>query len=157
MAHDPYVSAVVHLDTVGEAGDAPAADPDEVAAQGAAVLAGAPAAPISQRHLASPRDIPVPPSANAAARVRGYFTSAGFEVHAPLGTSFSIGAARSRFETFFAVRLVIDEERLGAPMTVEGGGSDLPLPGLPEEIQRLAARISLPPPPDLLGQDHPIP
>ena len=151
MVEDAYVSAVVHLRPVGEAGDAPPVDdPTDVAAEGAAVLSGA-AAPVSQRRHAGPREVPVPPSASATARVRGYFTNAGFEVHAPMGETFSIGAGRSRFESFFAVRLLVDEERLGAPITTDQGGRDLPLAGLPEEIQRLVTAISLPEPPDIPG------
>lgn len=153
MPQDPYVSAVVHIAAVDDAGGAPPIDdPADVAAEGAAVLAGTPAmAPVSQRRFAAPREIPVPPSANAAARVRGYFTSAGFEVHAPFGSKFSIGAGRSRFESFFGVQLVIDEERIGAPMTTESGSSDIPLKELPDEVQRLVEAISLPAPPDFPG------
>ena len=151
MVEDAYVSVVVHLRPVGEAADAPPVDdPADVAAEGAAVLTGA-AAPVSQRRHAGPLEVPVPPSASSTARVRGYFTNAGFEVHAPFGETFSIGAGRSRFESFFAVRLVVDEERLGAPMTTKQGGQDLPLVGLPEEIQRLVTSISLPRPPELPG------
>lgn len=152
MPQDPYVSAVVHLAAGGEAGDpAPVDDPGDVAAEGAAVLAGTAPAPISQRRHAGPLEIPVPPSASSAARVRGYFTNAGFEVHAPLGAMFSIGAARSRVESFFGVRLVVDEERFGAPMTTESGSQDLPLGGLPDEVQRLVERIALPQPPQFPG------
>lgn len=153
MPQDPYVSAVVHIAAAAEGGDAPPVeDAAGVAAEGAAVLAGTPAvAPVSQRRFAAPREIPVPPSANAAARARGYFTSAGFEVHAPFGSMFSIGAGRSRFESFFGVQLVVDEERLGAPMTTESGARDLPLEDLPDEIQRLVERITLPAPPEIPG------
>lgn len=146
------MSAVVHLSAVADADEPAVDDPEDVAAQGAAVLAGTPTAPVSQRRRARPREIPVPPSGSPAARARTYFTSAGFEIHAPLGTMFSIGAARSRFESFFEARLVVDEEHLGAPMTTESGGRDLPLDGLPEEIQRLVERVSLPLPPVLPGQ-----
>jgi hypothetical protein len=135
---DPYVSAVVHLRAPEEASDesgqaSPVDDPADVQAEGAAVLAGTAPAPVSQRRFAGPLEIPVPPSASPVARVRGYFTSAGFEVHAPLGSMFSIGAGKSRFESFFGVRLVVDEERLGAPLTTESGERDLPTAGLPEE------------------------
>lgn len=149
---DPYVSAVVHLAGLADKGDQPPVDdPEGVAAQGAAVLAGGPTAPVSRQAEASPREIPVPSSPSAAARLRGYFTSAGFEVHAPFGTTLSIGAAQSRFESFFDTRLVVDEEQLGAPMTTESGGRELPLEGLPEEVQRVVERISLPLPPELPG------
>lgn len=152
MFQDPYVSAVVHLATVADEGDEPPVDdPEGVAAQGAAVLAGGPTAPVSRQSEASPREIPVPDSPSAAARVRGYFTSAGFEVHAPLGTTLSIGAHQSRFESFFGTRLVVDEEQLGAPVTTESGGRELPLEDLPEEVRRVVEKIALPLPPELPG------
>jgi hypothetical protein len=47
--------------------------------------------------------------------------------------------------------LVVDEERLGGPVTTEDGGRQLPLAPLPEEIQALVEDIILPVPPDLLG------
>ncbi|MBW3580086.1 MAG: hypothetical protein KY447_11175 [Actinobacteria bacterium] len=152
MARDPYVSAVVHLTATTESDDQPPVDdPDAVAAQGAAVLAGAQTAPISQWRHANPRQIPVPASGSPAARVRGYFTSAGFEVHAPLGRMFSIGAARSRFESFFETSLVVDEHRLGGVVTTESGAQDLPVQGLPEQIQQLVVKVSFPQPPELPG------
>lgn len=152
MAEDPYVSAVVHLATSGDDGDEPSVEErSDVGEQGEAILAGGSPAPVSQRRHADPQRIPVPDSGSSANRARGYFTSAGFEVHAPLGATFSIGAPRSRFEGFFASRLVIDEDRLGAPMTTESGAEDLPLERLPSEVRRLVGRIALPQPPDLPG------
>lgn len=152
MSEDPYVSAVVHLvDTSETDRSAPVGEGGDVAAEGAAVLAGTTAAPVSQRRFAGPLEIPVPPSPHPPTRVRGYFTSAGFEVHAPMGTMFSIGAGKARFEGFFGVELVVDEERLGAPMTTGSGERDLPLQGLPDEIRRVVERITLPLPPQLAG------
>ena len=37
----------------------------------------------------------------ATAQTKAFLTKAGFEVHAPFQTSFSIGAAKSLFEEFF--------------------------------------------------------
>jgi hypothetical protein len=83
----------------------------------------------------------------ATAQVKGWFTKAGFEVHAPFISSFSIGAKRSLFEETFGTHLVI-EEGLTSSVTLEGGGRDLDVERLPEEIRQLIKTISFIPPPD---------
>lgn len=83
----------------------------------------------------------------ATAQVKGWFTKAGFEVHAPFATSFSIGAKQSLFEEIFKTHLVIDEG-LTASVTLEGGGRELDKALLPEEVGELIKSITFIPPPD---------
>jgi hypothetical protein len=83
----------------------------------------------------------------ATAQVKGWFTKAGFEVHAPFISSFSIGAKQSLFEETFATRLILDEG-LTSSVTLEDGGRDLDVNRLPEEIRVLIKSISFVPPPD---------
>jgi hypothetical protein len=155
MESDPYLSAVVSLrrDSQPEPGEATVENPGGVGGEAAAILEGSsPTEESSSSRAVSPADVAVPAHGGAIARTKAYFTKAGFEVHAPLGALFSIGNRKSRFETFFGRALVIDEERLGGPVTTEDGGRQLPLEPLPEEIRDLIEEITLPDPPDLLGQ-----
>lgn len=149
MSSDPYVSAVVTLRT-GEEPDQPTvADPEGVAGEAAAVLeGGSPSPNIAARRHAAPTDIAVPQGGGHTAQIKGYFTNAAFEVHAPLGSVFSIGAPRSRFESFFGQKLVIEEGRLGSPVTTEDGGRALDLERLPAEVRDAVESILLPEPPD---------
>jgi hypothetical protein len=151
MSSDPYVSAVVTLrpDDQKRDDDATVADPERVASEAAAVLeGGAPAPNIAARRNARPADIAVPKGGGSTAQIKGYFTNAAFEVHAPLGAVFSIGAPRSRFESFFGQSLVIEEGRLGSPVTTEDGGRELPTEELPAEVRTAVESIMLPEPPD---------
>ena len=150
MQSDPYVSAVVTLrSNQGDGGgQAPAADPG-VASQAAAVLeGGSPSPNIASRRHATPGEISVPEGGDLTTRIKGYFTNAAFEVHAPLGPRFSIGAPRSRFESFFGQGLVIEEDRLGSPVTTEDGGRELTTEKFPAEVQNAVESILLPEPPD---------
>ena len=122
MATDPTVSAIVELE-----GAAPAAASD--------AEPGGAAGP--------PRDL-----ANIA-KTKSYFTNAGFEVHAPLGMSFSIAAKRSHFEDYFGQKLAIDEEDIFGAVTTEGGDAVLPLDPIPDDIRPMVRAVSFPPPPDL--------
>lgn len=153
MRSEPYVSAVVTLGAGDEGDDQPTVqDPEGVASQGAAVLSGgSPAPSVAGRRQADPADVNVPREGSPTARAKGYFTNAGFEVHAPLGATFSIGASRSRFERFFGQALVIDEERLGSPVTTEAGERALSTERLPAEVQDMVESILLPEPPSLPG------
>lgn len=150
MQSDPYVSAVVTLRSDQGDGGGEATEPDPgVASQGAAVLeGGSPTPNIAARRHAGPADISVPEGGGRTTRVKGYFTNAAFEVHAPLGSIFSIGAPRSRFESFFGQALVIDEGTLGSPVTTEDGGRELPTEKLPTEVRDAVESILLPEPPD---------
>lgn len=121
MATDPTVSAIVELE-----GAAPAAATD---ASGAAT--------------GPPRDLAT------IAKTKSYFTNAGFEVHAPLGMSFSIAAKRSHFEEYFGQKLAIEDEDLFGAVTTEGGDAVLPLDPIPDDIRPMVRAVSFPPPPDL--------
>src|SRR5215471_15797818 len=69
----------------------------------------------------------------ATAQVKGWFTKAGFEVHAPFATSFSIGAKQSLFEEVFGAKLHVDEG-LTAAVTLADGGRDLDTSHLPDDV-----------------------
>ena len=85
----------------------------------------------------------------AISKVKSHLTLAGFEVAAPLGTTFSITAARSHFERFFGDALVVDDEGLLRSVTTDAGGPDLSLVELPEEIPEQVESVSFVAPPDL--------
>lgn len=147
---DPWLSAVVEIRGGQEEATGQTADPDAVVAQAVGMLEGIlDAAPTPGQGQQRPGEVGIPRQGNPIARAKSYFTSAGFEVHAPLHTSFSIAGRRSLFETFFGDRLVVDEEVLGGSVTTEAGGSELALDRLPEEIRALVEKISFPPSPQL--------
>jgi len=79
--------------------------------------------------------------------VKTHFTQAGFEVHAPFNTSFSIAAKESVFEKFFGHKLLIDQETLLGTVTTESGSRDLPMDMLPDEVRPHVKAISFIPPP----------
>jgi hypothetical protein len=83
------------------------------------------------------------------AKVKAHFTQAGFEVHAPLRRSFSIGARRSKFEDYFGTRLVVEEEDLFGAVTTEDGKPELSLDPLPDDLRPLVQSVTFPPSPDL--------
>ncbi len=83
--------------------------------------------------------------------VKGHFTSAGFEVHAPFTGQFSIGGRRSLFEQYFGQRVLVDDSQLMRKVTTEDGGYDLPLEVLPDELRGLVKSICFQPPPDFAG------
>jgi hypothetical protein len=122
VATDPTVSAIVELE-----GAAPGAGSDA----GSGEAAG------------PPRDLAT------IAKTKSYFTTAGFEVHAPLGMSFSIAAKRSHFEEYFGQKLAIDDEDLFGAVTTEAGDAVLPLDPIPDDIRPMIRAVSFPPPPDL--------
>ena len=150
---DPFVSAVVQIraDAPEATGGPPAADPHGVVTAAAAVLEGVDmgAEGLGPSAQGEPGAADVPGQGSAVAKAKGYFTKAGFEVHAPVGTSFSIGGRRSQFEGFFGQRLRVDEERLFSPVTTADGGNQLPLDAVPEEVRAMVESVSFPPPPEL--------
>ncbi|MGH9178092.1 MAG: hypothetical protein ACRD0N_06015 [Acidimicrobiales bacterium] len=91
------------------------------------------------------REVKVPVAVAQVARAKQFFTSEGFEVHAPVGSTFSIGGKQSLFERFFDVALTVDENQLGNPVSLEDGSRTLVLDGLPEELQHLIADITFAP------------
>jgi hypothetical protein len=82
--------------------------------------------------------------------VKGHFTSAGFEVHAPLGSSFGIAGPKSQFEKTFDVILVVNDENLVTTVKTESGEMDLPLDLLPENISAVVESIRFIDPPPLV-------
>ncbi|MDP9070306.1 MAG: hypothetical protein M3N68_03285 [Actinomycetota bacterium] len=84
----------------------------------------------------------------AISKVKSHLTSAGFEVAAPLGRTFTIAAPRSRFEQFFGEPLVVDDEGFRRSITTEGGGRELSLDALPEELREKVESVSFLAPPE---------
>lgn len=89
-----------------------------------------------------PKEMRVPVAVAQVARTKQFFANSGFEVHAPVGGSFSIGGKKSHFERFFEASLEVDEDQLGCPVSVEGGDRQLSLETLPEEFRVLVQDIS---------------
>jgi len=84
------------------------------------------------------------------APVKGHFTSAGYEVHAPLGASFGIAGPKSLFEKTFDRMLIVNDQDLVTTVTVEGGGAELPTDGLPEDIRAVVESVRFIEPPPLV-------
>lgn len=80
---------------------------------------------------------------------KGHFTSAGFEVHAPLGATFAIAGPKSLFEKTFARDLVVDDQQLVASVTTADGSLDLPLDPLPDNLREKVESIRFVEPPPL--------
>lgn len=135
---DRWLSAVVQLKPASER-----APEDEVEDAGPA-----PAVTVPEGiHIApapgeATREVKVPVAVAQVARTKQFFANSRFEVHAPVGSTFSIGGKKSLFEQFFDVALTVDEDQLGAPVSVEGGGRTLGLGTLPEEVQQVVAEIA---------------
>jgi hypothetical protein len=86
----------------------------------------------------------------ATSKIKAHFTSAGFEVHAPFTTSFSIGGKVSLFESYFGTRVVFESEGLGTSITVEGGETELSLDSIPEDVSGIVKSVHFMPPPDFV-------
>ena len=80
---------------------------------------------------------------------KAHFTSAGFEVHAPLGSSFGIAGPKSLFESTFSRVLVVNDQELITMVTLDDGGTELPLDPLPESIRRHTESVRFIEPPPL--------
>ena len=83
----------------------------------------------------------------ATAQLKASLTKAGFEVHAPFATSFSIGAKMSLFEEYFGQKLEIDEGLLGIVTIAGGGGQELSLDTVPDDVRPFIRRVSFVSPP----------
>ena len=81
---------------------------------------------------------------------KGHFTSAGFEVHAPLGSSFGIAGPKSQFEKIFGRPLVVNEDNLVTTVTTEDGDLNLPLDSLPENLRATVESVRFVEPPPLI-------
>jgi hypothetical protein len=88
------------------------------------------------------REVKVPVAVAQVSRAKQFFTGEGFEVHAPVGSTFSIGGKQSLFERFFDVALTVDETQLGNPVSLEDGSRSLALDVLPDEMQLIIADIT---------------
>ena len=137
---DRWISAVVQLKPASERA------PEEAYESGPAVKVDVPeGVNISTPKEEQPKEMKVPVAVAQVARTKQFFANAGFEVHAPVGGSFSIGGKKSHFERFFETDLEIDEEQLGAPVSVTGGGRELTVETLPEEFRVLVQEIAFVP------------
>jgi len=83
---------------------------------------------------------------HATSQLKANLTKAGFEVHAPFQTSFSIGAKKSLFEEFFGQKLLIDEGLLGI-VTIDGGAQELSLDNVPDDVKAYVHSIAFVSPP----------
>ena len=147
---DPLVSAVVDVRPGAEHEGHAAENPAGVASEASAILqSGGPGTGVVPGRRKAPTDVQVPDEGSLLARAKTYFSRAGFEVHAPVGQTFSIGANKSLFEYFFGVRLVVDEERLGAPVRTADGDRELSLERLPVDVRAMVDSIYFTEPPDL--------
>ena len=82
--------------------------------------------------------------------VKAHFTSAGFEVHAPLGSSFGIAGPKSQFEKVFDRALLVSDENLVTTVTTQDGDLDLPLDSLPENLRATVESVRFVEPPPLV-------
>ena len=87
------------------------------------------------------------PGTDVLGKVKTKFAGIGFEIHAPFGPKFSIGARQSVFERVFATKLHVDQESLAAAVTTESGAMDLPLDQLPEDLRGSVSSVEFVPPP----------
>ena len=85
----------------------------------------------------------------ATSKLKAHFTSAGFEVHAPFHTSFSIGARVSTFEDYFGEKVLV-EEGLVTSVTLQGGGTELPREKVPDDVGGIVKKVFFMPPPDFV-------
>jgi len=83
----------------------------------------------------------------ATSQLKATLTKAGFEVHAPFNTTFSIGGKKSLFEEYFAQKLEIDEGLLGVVTIAGGGGQELSLDAVPDDVKVFVRRVTFVSPP----------
>lgn len=93
----------------------------------------------------APREVKVPVSVAQVSRTKQFFTSSGFEVHAPVGATFSIGGKQSTFERFFGVELMVDESQMGSPVSTVSGDRHIALDALPDEFKAIVESVTFPP------------
>lgn len=137
---DRWLSAVVKLKPVEErAPDAGVAEEESGPPPNVQVPEGIHIAPAPGE---ATREVKVPVAVAQVARAKQYFANSGFEVHAPVGSTFSIGGKQSVFERFFETTLTVDEDQLGSPVSVEGGDRFLGLDTLTDEMRVIVADIS---------------
>lgn len=84
------------------------------------------------------------------AMLKAHFTAAGFEVHAPFTSSFSILAKISQFQDYFGDRVTLEDDGVFTSVVLEGGGRALNLDPVPEEGRQIVKAVSFMPPPDFV-------
>lgn len=89
---------------------------------------------------------PDPGDAEAVARA---LADAGFSVGPVVGIGMSVSGPRDRFEEYFGVA-VADAEDGG--WVVEGGGRELPLDALPDDVRERVHAVTFEPPAEALVQ-----
>ncbi len=80
---------------------------------------------------------------------KSHFTSIGFEVHAPLGSSFGIAGPKSLFERIFDRVLIVNDQDLITSVTTDASEADLPLESLPDSIKKVVESVRFIEPPPL--------
>lgn len=146
---DRWLSAVVQLlpAAVRAPGDEPVSQPPP----NIAVPEGVHIAPAPGE---ATREVKVPVAVAQVARIKQYLANTGFEVHAPVGATFSIGGKQSVFERYFEVELTVDESQLGSPVSTASGERHLSLSTLPEEFHGIVESITFPPAVQVPGLSH---
>lgn len=137
---DRWLSGVVQLLPVETR--APNAEPVAPVTPNIAIPEGIHIAPAPG---AATREVKVPLAAAQVARTKQFFANSGFEVHAPVGSTFSIGGKQSTFERFFEVELTVDESQLGSPVSTSTGERHLSLATLPDEFKAIVESVTFPP------------
>ncbi|MHA7270322.1 hypothetical protein [Arthrobacter sp. HLT1-20] len=89
------------------------------------------------------------PGSAAVAAVQTELAAAGFAVHQAVGLSFSIEGLVSDFQRYFGVTPV---QSTDGGWTA-GGGTELPLDGLPDHERALVRAVVFEPPAELMGGD----
>ena len=82
----------------------------------------------------------------ATSQLKAHLTKVGFEVHAPFNTTFSIGGKQSLFEEYFGQKIVVDQGLIST-VTVEGGGNQLSLDAMPDDMRAFVRSVSFVSPP----------
>jgi hypothetical protein len=88
------------------------------------------------------------PSPEAATEATGYFRAAGFEVTDVVGISFSIVGPPEAFEQTFGERPERRVEGGIDTVRLRGGGLELELGRLPEQVRQHLQAVTFTPPPD---------
>lgn len=109
--------------------------------------------PASQRTTEAPiGGLDLTEDLRAVGLAKARFTTAGFEVHAPMQLSFSIGAKQSLFESFFGTKVTVDDSQLMRRTSTVGGELALPLATLTDELRGLVQSVAFTPPPDFFAR-----
>lgn len=88
------------------------------------------------------------PSSESVLAAQRAFVDAGFEVAAPVGTSFSITAPASTFERVFNVKIESDGRGSARVASDDKGNYELPLSSLSEALREIVTAVTFSPPPD---------